>query len=107
MMLLPNPKRLMLGYLLGALATSITPGLVIVFSLEGSNAVRTTENALSPAATMTFVSLPWLRRSCSGRAVIELLSIADARAGKTSVRHDGDRRCGGVRYGPRSSSARC
>ena len=53
MMLLPNPKRLMLGYLLGALMTSISLGLVIVFSLEGSDAVITTENTLSPAATMT------------------------------------------------------
>jgi hypothetical protein len=53
MMLLPNPKRLMLGYLLGALMTSITLGLVIVFSLEGSGAVRTTKDTLSPAATMT------------------------------------------------------
>jgi hypothetical protein len=52
MMLLPNPKRLMLGYLLGALMTSITFGLVIVFSLESSDAVTTTENTLSPAATM-------------------------------------------------------
>ncbi len=52
MMLLPNPKRLMLGYLLGAVMTSITLGLVIVFSLEGSDAARTTENALSPAATL-------------------------------------------------------
>lgn len=52
MMLLPNPRRLMLGYLLGALMTSITLGLVIVFSLEGSDAVGTTENALSPAATI-------------------------------------------------------
>ncbi len=53
MMLLPNPKRLMVGYLLGALMTSITLGLVIVFSLEGSNAVQATQNTLSPAATMT------------------------------------------------------
>src|SRR5438874_10221289 len=52
MMLLPNPKRLMLGYLLGALMTSITLGLVIVFSLESSDAVATTENTLSPAATI-------------------------------------------------------
>jgi len=43
MMLLPNPKRLMLGYLLGALMTSITLGLVIIFSLEGSDAVRAHE----------------------------------------------------------------
>jgi hypothetical protein len=41
MMLLPNPKRLMLGYLLGALMTSITLGLVIVFSLEGCSAHTT------------------------------------------------------------------
>jgi hypothetical protein len=52
MLLLPNPKRLMLGYLLGALMTSITLGLVIVFSFESSGAVATTENTLSPAATL-------------------------------------------------------
>jgi hypothetical protein len=32
MLLLPSPSRLMLGYLLGAHVTSITLGLVIVFS---------------------------------------------------------------------------
>ena len=52
MMLLPNPKRLMLGYLLGALMTSITLGLVIISSFESSDAVSTTENTLSPAATL-------------------------------------------------------
>ncbi len=52
MMLLTNPVRLMLGYLLGALMTSVTLGLVIVFSLEGSDAVSTTQNMLSPVATM-------------------------------------------------------
>ena len=52
MMLLPNPKRLMLGYLLGALLTSITLGLVIVFSFESSSAVRSTQDTLSPAATL-------------------------------------------------------
>jgi hypothetical protein len=52
MMLLANPVRLMLGYLLGALMTSVTLGLVIVFGLEGSDAVSTTQNTLSPAATM-------------------------------------------------------
>lgn len=53
MMLLPNPKRLMLGYLLGAQVTSITLGLVIVFSFEGSGAVSTTKHTLSPVATIT------------------------------------------------------
>ena len=52
MMLLANPVRLMLGYLLGAVMTSVTLGLVIVFSLEGSDAVSTTQNTLSPVATM-------------------------------------------------------
>src|SRR5215469_15370487 len=41
MLLMPNPKRLMVGYLLGAYTTSITAGLLIVFSLHGSG----TENA--------------------------------------------------------------
>lgn len=52
MMLLPNPRRLMLGYLLGALMTSVTLGLVIVFTLEGSSTVSTTQNTLSPSATI-------------------------------------------------------
>jgi Sap, sulfolipid-1-addressing protein len=52
MMLLPNAKRLMFGYLLGALMTSITLGLLIISSLENSSAVATAKNTLSPAATM-------------------------------------------------------
>lgn len=49
-LLLPNPKRLLIGYLIGAMMTSITLGLVIVFSLEGSSVVDTAQNTLSPAA---------------------------------------------------------
>lgn len=49
MLLLEKPSRLMLGYLLGALMTSITLGLVIIFSLSNSGAKSTTENTLSPA----------------------------------------------------------
>jgi hypothetical protein len=37
MLLLPSPKRLMFGYLLGAYLTAITIGLVIVFTLSGSS----------------------------------------------------------------------
>jgi Sap, sulfolipid-1-addressing protein len=48
MMLLPNPKRLMLGYLLGAYTTSITLGLLIVFSLHGSASVSTAKHTLGP-----------------------------------------------------------
>ena len=49
MLLLDKPARLMLGYLLGAYITSITLGLIIVFSLTGSSATNTTENTISPA----------------------------------------------------------
>jgi hypothetical protein len=49
MLLLPKPTRLMLGYLAGAYMTSITLGLVIVFSLSDSSTANTTENTLSPA----------------------------------------------------------
>ncbi|HTP21872.1 MAG TPA: GAP family protein [Solirubrobacteraceae bacterium] len=52
MMLLPNPVRLMFGYLLGALLTSVTLGLLIVAELDGSGAVSTTKKTLSPAATI-------------------------------------------------------
>lgn len=49
MLLLPRPKRLMLGYLFGAYLTSITLGLIIVFSLSDSSATNTTQNTISPA----------------------------------------------------------
>ncbi len=45
-----EPRRLMSGYLLGAYTASIASGLVIVYALEGSDVVSTTENTLSPAA---------------------------------------------------------
>lgn len=57
MMLLPNPAKLMLGYLLGALITSISLGVVIVYALEGSDIVATTKHTLSPAATTTLGAL--------------------------------------------------
>ena len=52
MMLLPGSKRLMLGYWVGAMMTSITLGLVIVSSLEGSSVIGTTKHDLSPAADL-------------------------------------------------------
>jgi hypothetical protein len=47
MLLLDHPRRLMLGYLLGALMTSVTLGLVIVFALDGS--AKTAQHTLSPS----------------------------------------------------------
>ena len=53
MLLLDHPKRLLLGYLLGAMMTSLTLGLVIVFAVEGSSgATSTAQNTLSPAADL-------------------------------------------------------
>jgi hypothetical protein len=49
-LLLPEPKRLLIGYLAGALMTSITLGLLIVFELQGSSIADTTQNTLSPIA---------------------------------------------------------
>ena len=48
MLLLDSPAKLMLGYLLGAYVTSITLGLVIVFSASNSSTTTATENTLSP-----------------------------------------------------------
>ncbi len=48
MLLLPSPKRLMIGYLLGAYTTSITLGLVIVFTLPNSGATSTAKHTISP-----------------------------------------------------------
>lgn len=48
MLLLPSPKRLMLGYLLGAYTASISLGLVIVFALSDSSFASTSKQTLSP-----------------------------------------------------------
>ena len=57
MLLLDHPAKLMLGYLLGALMTSITLGLVIVFSLSQSGAAKTTQHTLSPAVDIALGAL--------------------------------------------------
>lgn len=55
MLLLDHPRRLMLGYLLGALLTSMTLGLVIVFALDGS--AKTSQHTLSPAYDLAIGAL--------------------------------------------------
>src|SRR6476659_2349402 len=57
MLFLPNPKRLMFGYLLGAYTTSMTLGMLIVFSLGDSAAVSTTKSTISPAQNLVFGAL--------------------------------------------------
>ncbi len=57
MLLLPKPRNLMLGYLLGAMMTSISLGLVIVFSLKGSPVIGVAKNTISPAADIVLGSI--------------------------------------------------
>ena len=57
MLLLPRAEALMLGFWLGAMITSVTCGLVIVFSLHQSPAVKTTTHRVSPAVDLVFAAL--------------------------------------------------
>jgi hypothetical protein len=54
MMLLPETKRLMLGYLLGSYLTSISVGLLIAFSFHGSGSVESARTTLTPAEDLVF-----------------------------------------------------
>jgi hypothetical protein len=67
MLLMPNPKRLMLGYLLGAYMTSITLGLVIVFSLHGSSTESTSKHTVSPVEDLVVgvlcLAIAWALRT--------------------------------------------
>jgi len=60
MLLMPSPKRLMLGYLLGAYLTSIGCGLAIVLALHQSAAVETTQSTVSPAGDLVLGALALL-----------------------------------------------
>ena len=49
MLVLDNPRRLLWGYLLGAMMTSVTLGLVIVFTLGGSSGgTSTAKHTINP-----------------------------------------------------------
>ncbi len=67
MLLLPSPKRLMVGYLLGAYTTSITLGLVIVFSLHGSSTESTSKHTVSPLEDiivgLLVLAIAWVLRT--------------------------------------------
>jgi hypothetical protein len=57
MLLLPSPKKLMFGYLLGAYMTSITIGCVVVLSLGESGAVSTTQSSVNPGVDLAIGGL--------------------------------------------------
>ncbi|HUO71727.1 MAG TPA: GAP family protein [Solirubrobacteraceae bacterium] len=53
-LLLPRPERLLVGFWLGAMAMSLTCGLIVVFALGGSSgATTTTKHTISPIAEIT------------------------------------------------------
>ena len=57
MPLTEHPKRLMLGYLLGAYTTSIAVGLAIVFALHDSGAVSTSKQTIGPVEDLVIGAL--------------------------------------------------
>jgi sterol desaturase/sphingolipid hydroxylase (fatty acid hydroxylase superfamily) len=67
MLLLPNPKRLMLGYLAGAYTTGVIVGFAIVQWLHGSDVVSTTKHSVSPAIDVALGAIAliaaWVIRS--------------------------------------------
>jgi hypothetical protein len=79
MLLLPHPKRLLLGYLCGAAITSITLGLIIVFSLHGSAAENTGKNVLSPAMDLSLGALALLAAYVLSRPKREEGRLAERR----------------------------
>ena len=90
MMLLPSPKRLMLGYWVGAMMTSITLGLVIVSSLEGSSLISTTKHTLSPIADLAIGAIAlvgaWVLASGKDEPLHERRAARAARKGEKKPR---------------------
>lgn len=54
MMLLPEPKKLITGYLLGAYLASIGLGMAIVFTLHSDSGVESSKKTLSPLEDLVF-----------------------------------------------------
>jgi hypothetical protein len=57
MLLLPRAEGLMLGFWLGAMITSVTCGLVIVFAFDGGSAAKTARHTVSPAIDIAIAAL--------------------------------------------------
>jgi hypothetical protein len=77
MLLMPKPRRLMIGYLVGAYLTSITLGLVIVFTLHksGSSTSNTAKHTISPLEDIVLgvilLALLWVLRTGRDQPVRE------------------------------------
>jgi Sap, sulfolipid-1-addressing protein len=67
----PGAKRLMVGYLAGAVVTSMTCGLLVVFALDGSSALtHSAQHTVNPIVDLVFgaliLALVWV--AATGRA---------------------------------------
>lgn len=76
MLLLPNPKRLMLGYLAGAFTTGIVVGIAIVEWMNKSGAVSTTKHTLAPSLDFAF----------GGIALVAAYVVQSGRAARARAR---------------------
>ena len=86
MLLLPHPKRLLLGYLCGAAMTSITLGLVIVFALRHAGLTKTTQVTLGPGEDIVLgclaLAIAFVLRSGRDRRLVERRRERKAAKGK-------------------------
>lgn len=83
MLLLPRPKRLMLGYMAGALTTGIVVGIAIVEWLSNSHTVSTTKHTVAPAVDLAFGFIALLAAYAIHRG-----AVARARARRAEKRED-------------------
>ena len=80
MLLLPSPKRLMFGYLCGALTTGMIVGISIVQWLPNSSAVGTTKHTVAPSIDFALGSLA-------------LIAAYVVRSGRTKrKKHEGEKK---------------
>jgi hypothetical protein len=92
MLVLPNPKKLLLYYLCGAVLTSVTIGCVIVFGIGGeSSGTSTAEHTINPIWDVVL-----------GAVILVVAFIVG-----TGRDTGGSARSPAARRPPRSSLARC
>jgi len=84
MLLLPNPKRLMIGYLAGALTNGILLGVAIVVWLSGSGAVSESKRVVAPSVDIALGLIALLAAYAiqSGRAARARDRRREKRAGE-------------------------
>lgn len=89
MLFLPSPKRLLLGYLAGALLMSLTIGFMIVFVVHDASSTETARNAVSPsidiAVGLVFLLVAYVLEAGHDQRLKERRAEKQAAAGKETV----------------------